>query len=63
MYMTKQRKHMSIYNNFKPRSVKHKEDEVSLYISNMVSGDVSKNMCSVVKNISSMIISSLSLEE
>ena len=63
MYMTKERKNVSIYKEFKPQTVKHKDAEVGVYVCNVVSRDVSRNMRALVRSISAMVASGLSLKE
>ena len=63
MYMVKATKQNSIYRDFTPKTVKHKNVEVEVYVSNVVTKDVSRNMRAVVKNISAMVIHGLSIRE
>ncbi len=63
MYMVKERKNTSIYSDFKPNTIKHKDAEIEVYVSNVVSHDVSRNMRAVVRSISEMVVSGLSLKE
>lgn len=54
---------MYLYKEFKPQTVKHKDAEVGVYVSNVVSRDVSRNMRALVRSISAMVASGLSLKE
>lgn len=64
MYMMiKSKKQGSFYQNFTPRTMKHKDVEMKVYVSNAVSKDVSSNMKVVVENISTKVIYGLSLKE
>ena len=63
MYMVKVQKRKSIYQNFTPRTVSHKDAEMEVYVSNVVTKDISRNMGTVVKNISAMVVHGLSLKE
>lgn len=63
MYMVKARRQNSFYQDFTPRTVRHKDAEIEVYVSNVVTKEVSRNMKAVVKDISAMVVHGLSLKE
>lgn len=63
MYMTKEKKNVSLYRDFSPIFPKHKDIEMEIYIGNKVGQDISKDMRSMVKNISTMVVRNFSTKE
>lgn len=56
MYMTKEKKGMSLYRNYTPRFSKHQEIEVQAYVASAISDDLSNRMQSTVRGLSAMIV-------
>ena len=63
MYMTKEKKNVSLYRDFSPTFPKHQDVEMEVYIGNKVGQDISKDMQSMVRSISAMVVHGFSTKE
>lgn len=63
MYMTKEKKNVSLYQDFTPQFPKHRDVEMEIYIGHKVGQGISKDMKSMVGCISSMILHGFTTKE
>lgn len=54
MYLQKQKKEPSLYQNYKPRFTKYQDTELSVYVSRTVGKSIAKNMHECVMKMSRM---------
>lgn len=59
MYTTKEKKNVSLYQGYSPRFPMHQKTEIEVYIAHSVGKSISKDMNSVVRCISNMVIHGL----
>lgn len=59
MYLTKEKKESSIYRGYKPQLPNHQEAEAQVYVSHVISKDISRHMQNAVKSMSAMIVHGL----
>ena len=63
MYMTTEKKNMSLYRDFSPKFPKHQDTEMEIYIGHKVGRDISNDMKSMVRCISAMVVHGFSTKE
>lgn len=63
MYMAKEKKSVSLYQDFSPKFPNHQDTEMEIYIGHKVGQDISNDMKSMVRCISAMVVRSFSTKE